>query len=115
MLLFMYKVHIGHECGCFKKSEYKSEKSFENQQYTHFIEIVMFETLVNNKRIFAACSCALFIFTGVVSQPGLSPTTDPEAPLPSIYAANEELLDQIFEEEKSNRICRFIKNRKMKA
>ncbi|WP_309497183.1 hypothetical protein [Sulfurovum sp.] len=28
----MYKVQIAHECGCFKKSEYKSEKSFDNQQ-----------------------------------------------------------------------------------
>lgn len=28
----MYTVHIEHQCGCFKKSDYESEKSFENQQ-----------------------------------------------------------------------------------
>ena len=28
----MYTVHIEHECGCFKKSEYESEKSFETQK-----------------------------------------------------------------------------------
>ena len=33
----MYNVNIEHECGCFKKSEYKSHKSFDNQQdaYTY--------------------------------------------------------------------------------
>ena len=41
--------------------------------------------------------------------------TDPEEPLSFILVSNEELLDQIFEEEKSNRVCRFIKTRKMKA
>ena len=28
----MYTVTIGHECACFKKSEYESVKSFDNQQ-----------------------------------------------------------------------------------
>lgn len=28
----MYTVQIEQQCGCFKKSEYKSEKSFDNQQ-----------------------------------------------------------------------------------
>lgn len=28
----MYTVKMEHECACFKKSEYKSEKSFDNQQ-----------------------------------------------------------------------------------
>lgn len=27
----MYTVQIEHQCGCFKKSEYKAEKSFDNQ------------------------------------------------------------------------------------
>ena len=28
----MYTVQIEHECGCFKRSEYESKKSFENQR-----------------------------------------------------------------------------------
>lgn len=28
----MYTVYIERECGCFKKSEYESEKSFDKQQ-----------------------------------------------------------------------------------
>ncbi len=28
----MYTVQIEQECGCFKKSEYESKKSFDNQQ-----------------------------------------------------------------------------------
>ncbi len=28
----MYTVYMERECGCFKKSEYKNEKSFDNQQ-----------------------------------------------------------------------------------
>ncbi|CAA6811761.1 MAG: Unknown protein [uncultured Sulfurovum sp.] len=28
----MYTVKVAHECGCFKKSEYESEKSFETQR-----------------------------------------------------------------------------------
>ena len=28
----MYSVHIENECGCFKKSEYESVKSFQTQQ-----------------------------------------------------------------------------------
>ena len=27
----MYIVKMGHECACFKKSEFQSEKSFDNQ------------------------------------------------------------------------------------
>lgn len=39
----------------------------------------------------------------------------PEAPMLFLAAGNDELLDQIFEEEKSDRVCRFLKNRKLKA
>lgn len=28
----MNTVHIEHECGCFKKSEFEAQKSFENQR-----------------------------------------------------------------------------------
>jgi hypothetical protein len=28
----MYTVHVEHECGCFKRSEYTNEKSFDKQQ-----------------------------------------------------------------------------------
>lgn len=28
----MYTVTMSHECACFKKSEFKKEKSFDNQQ-----------------------------------------------------------------------------------
>jgi hypothetical protein len=43
----MYKVQVEHECGCFKKSEYNNNKSFENQQdayqYAKILEELMNE------------------------------------------------------------------------
>lgn len=41
--------------------------------------------------------------------------SDPEEPLPFITESNDGLLDQIFEEEKSDRVCRFLKSRKLKT
>ena len=38
------------------------------------------------------------------------------SPSPGFVASqNEKLLDTIFEEEKSNAVCRFLKSKKMKA
>lgn len=65
-----------------------------------------------------------FLTTGLVSlcllavyayQPKSSFEADPEVPTSFIAGSGEEFLDQIFVEEKSNRICRFIKIKKMKA
>lgn len=43
----MYTVTMGHECACFKKSEFKSVKSFDNQQdaynYTNIAAEIMNE------------------------------------------------------------------------
>ncbi|MEA3371773.1 MAG: hypothetical protein U9Q40_10575 [Campylobacterota bacterium] len=43
----MYTVQIEHECGCFKKSEYEREKSFETQkdayQYSNILAEIMNE------------------------------------------------------------------------
>ena len=43
----MYTVYMERECGCFKKSEYESEKEFENQQdaynYAHIVAEFMNE------------------------------------------------------------------------
>ena len=42
----MYTVKMEHECACFKKSEYKSEKSFDNQKdaYSYANILVEFMT-----------------------------------------------------------------------
>ena len=43
----MYTVQMEHECACFKKSDYKKEKSFENQKdaynYAHIVAEFMNE------------------------------------------------------------------------
>ncbi|MCH9812888.1 MAG: hypothetical protein K0U47_02975 [Epsilonproteobacteria bacterium] len=52
----MYTVQMEHECGCFKKSEYKSEKSFDNQkdayQYSNILVELMSEEFCNKHLFF---------------------------------------------------------------
>ncbi|MDA0347960.1 MAG: hypothetical protein O3C20_11230 [Verrucomicrobia bacterium] len=43
------------------------------------------------------------------------PSDDFEMPLPLFVGSKDELLDQIFEEAKSDRLCRFIKIKKLKV
>ncbi len=53
----MYTVTIERECGCFKKSEYKKEKSFDNQQdaymYSKILEELMNEEFCSKHLFFA--------------------------------------------------------------
>jgi hypothetical protein len=64
--------------------------------------------------IFLGSSAFGLLALGLYFSPKDSNTV-PEEPLPFSLVSNDELLDQIFEEEKSDRIIRFIRNRKMKA
>ncbi len=41
----MYSVQIEHECGCFKRSEYASEKSFEKQQDAYNYSNILVELM----------------------------------------------------------------------
>lgn len=53
----MYSVTVEKECGCFKRSEYKKEKSFDNQQdaftYSKAMEELMNEEFCK-KHLFIA-------------------------------------------------------------
>ena len=53
----MYTVQMEHECGCFKKSEYESEKSFDNQRdaynYSNIVAEFMNEEFCT-KHLFSA-------------------------------------------------------------
>ncbi len=53
----MYNVHIEHQCGCFKKSEYKPEKSFDNQKdaynYSQIVCELMNEEFCQKHHFFA--------------------------------------------------------------
>lgn len=52
----MYTVQMEHECACFKKSEYKSEKSFDNQKdaynYSKILEELMNEEFCSKHLFF---------------------------------------------------------------
>jgi hypothetical protein len=52
----MYTVQIERECGCFRKSEYKKEKSFDNQKDAYHYSKVL-EELMNEE----FCTKHLFI------------------------------------------------------
>jgi hypothetical protein len=41
----MYTVSMGHECACFKRSEYESEKTFENQKDAYNYANVLVELM----------------------------------------------------------------------
>ena len=69
----MYKVHIQHECGCFKKSDFESEKSFDKQQdayqYAHIAAELMNEDFCT-KHLFTAYKLENDDFViGVVDNP----------------------------------------------
>lgn len=53
----MYTVQIEHECSCFRKSEYKSEKAFDNQQdaytYSKILEELMNEEFCGKHLFFS--------------------------------------------------------------
>jgi len=53
----MYTVQMEHECGCFKRSEYASEKSFDNQQdaynYSNIVAEFMNEEFCSKHLFFA--------------------------------------------------------------
>ncbi|MEA1879926.1 MAG: hypothetical protein U9N11_04725 [Campylobacterota bacterium] len=53
----MYTVKVAHECGCFKKSEYKNEKSFDTQRdaynYSNILAEFMNEDFCT-KHVFSA-------------------------------------------------------------
>lgn len=53
----MYTVQVEKECGCFKRSEYQREKSFENQQdafnYSKALEELMNEEFCKKHLFFA--------------------------------------------------------------
>lgn len=75
----------------------------------------MLEKLSVGKRFIALGVASLCLTTVYTHQPDVSVETDPGVHSPFIVDSGEEFLDQIFVEEKSNRICRFIKVKKMKA
>ena len=77
--------------------------------------MLMLEKLLVGKRFIALGVAALCLTTVHTYQPVSSVETDPGVHSPFIVDSGEEFLDQIFVEEKSNRICRFIKVKKMKA
>ncbi len=53
----MYTVQMEHECGCFKRSEYESEKSFDKQQdaynYSNIVAEFMNEEFCTKHLFFA--------------------------------------------------------------
>lgn len=44
----MYTVKLEHECACFKRSEYKSEKSFDNVQDAHNYANILVEFMTED-------------------------------------------------------------------
>lgn len=53
----MYTVQIEHECGCFKRSEYESKKSFDTQKdaynYSNIVAEFMNEEFCSKHLFFA--------------------------------------------------------------
>ena len=74
----------------------------------------MEKPLVVSRFVTSGLVC-LGLLAACAYRPESSFEADPEEPMPFISGSSEEFLDQIFVEEKSNRICRFIKIKKMKA
>jgi hypothetical protein len=62
--------------------------------------------------LFTSCVC---LFSGTLLEDRVISQDDIEVQLPLFVRSNEELLDQIFEEGKSDRLCRFIKTKKLKV
>ena len=68
-----------------------------------------------NNRFLILCTSFLCLFSGTLLQDQALPSDDFEMQLPLFVGSKDELLDQIFEEAKSDRLCRFIKNKKLKV
>ena len=75
----------------------------------------MLKNSLVGKRFLTAGFASLCLLATNAYQTNVSIETDPGVPSSFIVDSGEEFLDQIFVEEKSNRICRFIKVKKMKA
>jgi len=69
----MYTVTMGHECACFKKSEYESEKTFDNQQdaynYTNIVVEFMNEDFCSTHLFFAQMTSENNFIIGVSDNP----------------------------------------------
>lgn len=72
----MYTVQMEHECGCFKRSEYASEKSFENQQdaynYANIVTEFINEEFCGKHLFFAQKSGDNSFMIRVVDNPNAS-------------------------------------------
>lgn len=69
----MYTVKIAHECACFKKSEYKSEKEFDNQQdaynYANILVELMNEDFCTTHLFFPQITSDNNFVIGVMDNP----------------------------------------------
>jgi len=69
----MYRVQMEHECGCFKKSEFAREKSFENQKdaynYSNIAAELMNEEFCQKHHFFAQKSGDNEFYIKVVDNP----------------------------------------------
>jgi len=72
----MYTVTIGHECACFKKSEYESEKSFDKQQdayqYANVLAELMNEDFCTTHQFFPQITSENNFVIGVTDNPNNS-------------------------------------------
>jgi len=75
----------------------------------------MLKSLFFNNRSLIICTSLVCLFSGTLLQNQVIYEDDFVALLPHVTASKEELLDQIFEEAKSDRLCRFIKTRRLKV
>ena len=69
----MYTVRMGHECACFKKSEYKSEKTFDTQKdaydYTNILVEFMNEDFCTTHMFFPQMTSENNFVIGVADNP----------------------------------------------
>ena len=69
----MYTVQVEHECGCFKKSEYNNNKSFEKQQdayqYAKILEELMNEEFCTKHYFFVQKEDENLFMVRVVDNP----------------------------------------------
>jgi hypothetical protein len=69
----MYTVQIEHECGCFKRSEFTGEKSFDTQQdaynYTNIVAELMNDEFCKKHLFFAQKSGDQEFLIRVVDNP----------------------------------------------
>jgi len=69
----MYTVIMGHECACFKKSEYTNEKTFENQKdaynYANVLVELMNEEFCATHQFFPQITSENDFIIGVTENP----------------------------------------------